>query len=348
MTFEMQGWQGSSGFACPGGIPFTNEFENASRNTITTAPAAELGVQLYRATKNAGYLALRRAGLRMGPALPAAAGQHVRRPHQPAWGRRTAPLQLHPGRDDRRRHAALPGHGQLRLPLPGAPDRGRSARLLHPERLGAENPFFPSIYFRNLMYLDSVTHDPPGPRLAQAYVDYAWQHLRLTNDLFVAGSPADRTAAGAGGDRPDLRAARLAAEHLLLERRARAPLGPAGRLLAMSEAANLITAEGLQHARGRTRRARGRRPPRDRRAHQDGARMGRSEGEQRVPRRQERAGAPRDEDRAAARADRRRGHRRGGCDEQRGRRARLDRRRARRRRRGGDLADRQLPRRRAA
>ncbi len=59
-----------------------------------------------------------------------------------------------------------------------------------PQRLGAENPFFPSIYFRNVLYLDSVTHDPPGPKLAQAYVDYAWQNLRLSDDLFVAGSPA--------------------------------------------------------------------------------------------------------------------------------------------------------------
>jgi hypothetical protein len=47
-----------------------------------------------------------------------------------------------------------------------------------------------SVYFRNLLYLDSVTHDPPGPGIAQAYVDYAWTHLRLANNLFVAGSPA--------------------------------------------------------------------------------------------------------------------------------------------------------------
>jgi hypothetical protein len=60
---------------------------------------------------------------------------------------------------------------------------------LTPARLGSELPFFPSVYFRNLMYLDSVTHDPPGPKLAQAYVNNAWQHLRLSNGLFVAGSP---------------------------------------------------------------------------------------------------------------------------------------------------------------
>jgi hypothetical protein len=59
-----------------------------------------------------------------------------------------------------------------------------------PERLGAENPFFPAIYFRNLMYLDSITHDPPGRKLAQSYVDYAWQNLRLSGNVFVAGSPA--------------------------------------------------------------------------------------------------------------------------------------------------------------
>jgi Glycosyl hydrolase family 76 len=58
-----------------------------------------------------------------------------------------------------------------------------------PEQLGGEIPFFASVYFRNLLYLDSVTRDPPGPRIAQAYVDYAWQHLRLPGNLFVAGSP---------------------------------------------------------------------------------------------------------------------------------------------------------------
>ena len=55
-----------------------------------------------------------------------------------------------------------------------------------PERLAGENPFFPSVFFRNLMYLDSVTHDPPGPKLAQAYND----NFGFGLHLFVAGSPA--------------------------------------------------------------------------------------------------------------------------------------------------------------
>ncbi len=59
-----------------------------------------------------------------------------------------------------------------------------------PTMLGSENPFFVSVYFRNVLYLDSVTHDPPGQVLAQAYVNYAWQHLRLSDNVFVFGSPA--------------------------------------------------------------------------------------------------------------------------------------------------------------
>ena len=85
-----------------------------------------------------------------------------------------------------------------------------------PERLGAEIPFFVSVYFRNLLYLDSVTHDPPGPSIAQNYVNYAWQHLRLSDDVFVAGSPASAQLLVPGGDRPDLRAAVDPAEHVLL------------------------------------------------------------------------------------------------------------------------------------
>ena len=95
-----------------------------------------------------------------------------------------------------------------------------------PERLGAENPFFPSVYFRNLMYLDSVTHDPPGPEdrpgLRGLRVDASAAQQRSVR----RGLAADRAAARAGGDRADLRAALLLAEHLLLARDPRA--GAAG------------------------------------------------------------------------------------------------------------------------
>jgi Glycosyl hydrolase family 76 len=189
MAFEMAGWQTSPELGCPGGLPFSNLLENTDRNTITTAPAAELALQLYRLTGNAQYLQFAvgayewvRTCLLQPNNLY---GDHVNRkgvvePHLYSYTQ-----------------GVMIGAGTLLYQATGNSGYLYQARqtaaaalaYFTPERLGAENPFFPSIYFRNLLYLDAVTHDPPGPKIAQAYVDYAWQHLRLPNDLFVAGSP---------------------------------------------------------------------------------------------------------------------------------------------------------------
>ena len=173
-----------------------------------------------------------------------------------------------------------------------------------PERLGAEIPFFAAVYFRNLLYLDSVTHDPPGPEDR-------------------AGLRQLRLAAPAPEQQPlRRRLARLAPSCWCSPRSCRstrccrprrAPtsepdgVAAAGGVLAgprgvgfgtVTEATNLTTAEGLQALQAELAELEGDGPPGDRRAHQDRPRVGRSEGEQRVSRRQERAGAPRDEDRA--------------------------------------------------
>jgi hypothetical protein len=190
MAFEMEGWQAAPELGCPGGIPFSNSLENTDRNTVTTAPAAELAVQLYRLTANAQYLQFAEMAY--------------------AWVRQCLlqPSQLYADHVNRRgivepflwsyNQGTMIGAGTLLYQVTGnsaylyqARQTARAAsEYFTPERLASENPFFPSVYFRNLMYLDSVTHDPPGPRAAQAYVDYAWQHLRLSENLFVAGSPA--------------------------------------------------------------------------------------------------------------------------------------------------------------
>jgi hypothetical protein len=190
MAFEMAGWQTDPTLGCPGGIPFSNLAENTDRNTVTTAPAAELALQLYKITASPQYLQFAETAY--------------------AWVRQCLlmPAQLYADHVNRRgivepalwsyNQGTMIGAGTLLYQLTGnsaylfqARQTAQAAReYFTPERLGGENPFFPSVYFRNLMYLDSVTHDPPGPKIAQAYVDYAWQHLRLANNLFVAGSPA--------------------------------------------------------------------------------------------------------------------------------------------------------------
>jgi hypothetical protein len=190
MAFEMAGWQTNPELACAGGIPFSNTNENTDRNTVTNAPAAELAVQLYRITRRAEYL------------------QFAQMAYQ--WVRSCLLLPNGLYADHIRQHGEVDstvwsynqgtmiGAGTLlyqathnRGYLYQARETAQAAlAYLTPARLGSEIPFFPSVYFRNLLYLDSISRDPTGTKLAQAYVDNAWQHLRLSNGLFVAGSPS--------------------------------------------------------------------------------------------------------------------------------------------------------------
>jgi hypothetical protein len=189
MAFEMAGWQERPGLACEGGLPFSNAITNGERNTVTTAPAAELGTLLYEETKNVAYL------------------QFAEKAYE--WVRRCLqqPVNLYADHIGDRgvvetrlwsyNQGSMIGAGTLLYQATGNSAYLYEARqtanaalaYFTNEKLGAEIPFFVSIYFRNLMYLDSVTHDPPGAAIAQNYVNYAWQHLRLSNNLFVFGAP---------------------------------------------------------------------------------------------------------------------------------------------------------------
>jgi hypothetical protein len=189
MAFEMAGWDTNPEHACPGGIPFSNSAENNDRNTVTTAPAAELGAQLYRVTGKSQYLQFAVTAYEwVRHCLLVPSGLYA--DHISPKGIIEPMLWSY-------NQGTMIGAGTLLYQATGnagylynARQTARAAlAYFTPERLGSEIPFFPSVYFRNVLYLDSVTHDPPGKRLAQAYVDYAWQHLRLANDLFVSGSP---------------------------------------------------------------------------------------------------------------------------------------------------------------
>jgi Glycosyl hydrolase family 76 len=189
MAFVMAGWATDPELACPGGIPFSNSSENLERNTVTGGPGAELAVRLYQITGAVQYLQfaqqayewVRTCLLRPNNLYADHIGPHGT-VAQALWSYN---------------QGSMIGAGVLLYQATHNSAYLYQARqtaaaalaYFTPERLAAENPFFPSVYFRNVLYLDSVTHDPPGPRLAQAYVDYAWQHLRLSGNLFVSGSP---------------------------------------------------------------------------------------------------------------------------------------------------------------
>jgi hypothetical protein len=189
MAFEIAGWQEGPGLACPGGLPFSNAASDNERNTVTTAPAAELATLLYKLTGDTAYL------------------QFALKAYEWVRSCLQAPVNLYADHIGRHgtvepmlwsyNQGSMIGAGTLLYQATGnaaylfqARQTAKAAlEYFTPERLGSENPFFVAVYFRNLLYLDSVTHDPPGPTIAQNYVNYAWQHLRLSDYVFVAGSP---------------------------------------------------------------------------------------------------------------------------------------------------------------
>lgn len=189
MAFVMSAWQTSPKLACPGGIPFSDAPSNTDRNTVTDGPGAELALQLYRATGNYSYFQFALSAyewVRACLLLPSGMyADHIRQHgyvDQSLWSYN---------------QGSMIGAGTMLYQITGSgaylyqARQTASAALSYftMPRLLTENPFFASVYFRNLMYLDSVTRDPPGARLAQQWVDYMWSNRRLRDNEFVWGSP---------------------------------------------------------------------------------------------------------------------------------------------------------------
>jgi hypothetical protein len=189
MSFEMAAWQTDPQLPCPGGIPFSNDTANTDRNTVTAAPAAELALQLYRQGGNVQYLRFAETAyewVRGCLALPGGLyADHINN-QGVVDGTLWSYVQ-----------GTMIGAGTMLYQASGnrafleqaRQTAAASLAYFTPERLGGEIPFFPSVFFRNLLYLGSVVRLPAARPLAQSYVDYAWLHLRLANGLFVAGSP---------------------------------------------------------------------------------------------------------------------------------------------------------------
>lgn len=193
MTFVMDGWEttGPSGqpLPCPGGVPFSDARNNTSRNTVTDGPGAELAVELYKITDEARYLQFAEMAygwVRQCLLEP----NNLYADHINDNGTIQRTLWSY-------NQGSMMGAGVLLYQathegayLYQARQTAKAALAYYPyTRLSNENPFFVAVYFRNLMYLDSVTHDPPGNLPAREYVYYAWQRHRLSDNLFAYGNP---------------------------------------------------------------------------------------------------------------------------------------------------------------
>ena len=174
----VRAWDTNALHPCPGGVFWTTTPGNQDRNTVTTATGALLAMRLYEATGSIGYALWARRML--------------------AWVERcmAAPDGLlwdHIGLDgvlDRRHWSYNQGTaigayvllyrltGDQAALLRAQELAARSLDYFDRDRRGREPPVFLAIFFRNLLALGGVDHDPRYRAEAQAYADATWRDLR--------------------------------------------------------------------------------------------------------------------------------------------------------------------------
>ena len=162
MAFEMAGWDTNPELGCPGGIPFSN-----ASKTPTATPSPRRPPPSWRpALSHDGQPAVppvRRDGLRMGAPLPAAAERPLRRPHRQPRRREPTLWSYNQGTMIGAGALLYQATGNASYLYAGAPDR-RAPRwpTSRPNGSAPRSRSSRAVYFRNLLYLDSITHDPPG------------------------------------------------------------------------------------------------------------------------------------------------------------------------------------------
>ena len=188
MTFEMTGWDSNASAPCPGGIPHSDAPEEENRSTISTGPAAELAVMLYRITHIESYLAFARsayAWVRSCLLEP----QGLYADHIEGDGERDPELWSYT-------QGVMIGAGALLYEATGeahyleeaAATAAAAQAYFTLERLAVENPFFVSVYLRNLLYFDALEHSDAGRAVANEYLRWAWGSLREANGLILSAT----------------------------------------------------------------------------------------------------------------------------------------------------------------
>ena len=177
------GWDADPTHPCPGGVFWTQAPWSQDRNTVSNAPGAELGLQLYELTADA-----------------------ARKAHYFEWSTKMydwvngcllAPNGLYwdhidlAGNIEKTQwsynQGTMIGANALFYRITGDRaylDRANAiadAALDYyggAGRLYKQDPPFNAIFFKNLLLLDSVDHNPRFRQVMQAYADEVWQSAR--------------------------------------------------------------------------------------------------------------------------------------------------------------------------
>ena len=186
-TLISDAWDGDPGHPCPGGVPFSSAPTNTDRNTVTNAPTAELAIRLYRLTRDRSYLSwARRMYEWVRTCLPSTTSglyaDHLRYDgtvDQTLWSYDQGTMIG---------AAALlyQATGDSKYLAQARATAAAATAYFDQQRLQAEPRFFVAVYFRNLLLLDGVRHDPAYRAAASAYAGWAWNSVRQrATGLFV-------------------------------------------------------------------------------------------------------------------------------------------------------------------
>jgi hypothetical protein len=194
--FVVNGWDTRTNVACPGGV-FWEDVANSPRNTISNAPNAEVGLEIYQATHDPYYLtwATRMYDWVRGCLMNSGDMYYD---HLDDSGNVQTSLWSY-------NQGTMIGAGALLYRVTG--DRtylhqaertaaasmsyyGANGNLYH------QPDVFNAIFFRNLFALAKINHDSSYARLAASYADTAWLQDRQPSGLFNDPDPS-------GGESPE-------------------------------------------------------------------------------------------------------------------------------------------------
>jgi len=181
----LSGWDGNARHPCPGGVWRVRRPGELKRNTVSTAPGAELGVELYQLTRRASYL---RWAKRMY--------HWVRLCLRETNGLYADNIDLSGTVDESiwiYNQGTMLGAEALLYQATG--DAAYLARAqeaaattlayFSPAQLEGQPPFFVVVFADNLMRLNALAPNPAYPDYLQQYADRAWStYLDPASGLF--------------------------------------------------------------------------------------------------------------------------------------------------------------------
>jgi Glycosyl hydrolase family 76 len=188
--FVVSGWDTRTTVACPGGV-FWEDVANSTRNTISNAPNAEVGLEIYQATHDPYYLtwATRMYDWVRG-CLMNSGGMYD--DHLDDSGSVNTALWSY-------NQGTMIGAGALLYQITRDQTYLRQAEQTAAAsvsyyssdgNLYQQPDVFNAIFFRNLFALAKIDHDPSYARLAASYADTAWLQDRQPSGLFTDPDPS--------------------------------------------------------------------------------------------------------------------------------------------------------------